>query len=123
MSDTSGLVCIVDDDKFVRRALNRLMETHGYDSMAFASGRECLDGHEINQADVVIIDVSMPGMDGFELHTLLRASGRNIPTIFISAHVDRQYAARAKAAGAITYIDKPCNEANLLVAVESAITA
>ena len=114
------LVCIVDDEAPVRRALARLMQTHGYDAMAFSSGRECLDGHEIDRAGVAIIDVSMPGMDGFELHTLLRASGRKIPTIFISAHANRQYASRAKSVGAITFIDKPCNEADLLSAVESA---
>jgi FixJ family two-component response regulator len=95
------------------------MRTHGYDTLAFASGRECLDGHEIDQAEVVIIDVSMPGMDGFELHTLLRASGRNIPTIFISAHANRQYASRAISVGAITFLNKPCDEAVLLRAVES----
>ena len=114
------LVCIVDDEAPVRRALARLMQAHGYDALAFSSGRECLDGHEIDRAGVAIIDVSMPGMDGFELYTLLRASGRKIPTIFISAHANRQYASRAKSVGAITFIDKPCNKADLLSAVESA---
>ena len=122
MVGASKLVCIVDDEAPVRRALSRLMQTHGYDAMAFSSGRVCLDGHEIDRAGVVIVDVSMPGMDGFELHTLLRASGRVIPTIFISAHANRQYASRAKSVGAITFIDKPCNESELLSAVESAFT-
>ena len=120
MVGASKLVCIVDDEAPVRRAVSRLMQTHGYDALAFSSGRECLDGHEIYRAGIVIIDVSMPGMDGFELHTLLRASGREIPTIFVSAHANRQYASRAKSVGAITFIDKPCNEADLLSAVESA---
>ena len=85
MVGASKLVCIVDDEAPVRRALSRLMQSHGYDALAFSSGRECLDGCEIDRAGVVIIDVSMPGMDGFELHTLLRASGRIIPTIFVCA--------------------------------------
>ena len=119
MEGASKLVCIVDDEAPVRRALSRLMQAHGYDALAFSSGRECLDGHEIDRAGVVIIDVSMPGMDGFELHTLLRASDRIIPTIFISAHAGREYASRAKSLGAITFIDKPCNETELLSAVES----
>ncbi len=70
MSISLGLVCITDDDQTVRLALARFMQTHGYDSMSFSRGRECLDGQEIDQADVVIIDVSMLSMDGFELHTL-----------------------------------------------------
>ena len=78
--------------------------------MVFSSGRDCLDGREVDKAGVVIIDVSMPGMDGFELHTLLRAAGRKIPTIFMSAHANRQYASRAKTVGAITLLNKPCNE-------------
>jgi FixJ family two-component response regulator len=119
MAGAQKLICIVDDEAPVRRALTRLMRTHGYDTLAFSSGRECLDGHEIDQAEVAIIDVSMPGMDGFELHTLLRASGRNIPTIFISAHATRRYASRAESVGAITFLNKPCNEAVLLRAIES----
>jgi FixJ family two-component response regulator len=99
------------------------MHKHGYDSLGFSSGRECLDGHEVDRADVVLIDVSMPGMDGFELHTLLRASGREIPTIFISAFANRQYATRARSAGAITLLSKPCKETDLLNAVESAIAS
>ena len=120
MVGVSKLVCIVDDEAAVGRAVSRLMHARGYDALVFSSGRECLDGHEIDRADIVIIDVSMPGMDGFELHTLLRASGREIPTIFVSAHANRQYASRAKSVGAITFVDKPCNEADLLAAVESA---
>ena len=121
MAVKSKLVCIVDDEASVRRALTRLIHQHGYDTMAFSSGRECLDGHEIDRAGVVIIDVSMPGMDGFELHTLLRASGRKIPTIFMSAHTDRQYGSRAKSVDAITYLNKPCNQDDLLSAIDSVI--
>jgi FixJ family two-component response regulator len=62
-------------------------------------------------------------MDGFELDTLLRASGQIIPTIFISAHANRQYAFRTKSVGAITFLNKPCNEADLLCAIKSAIDA
>ena len=120
MGGASKLVCIVDDEAPVRRALSRLMKAHGYDALVFSSGRECLDGHEIDRAGIVIIDVSMPGMDGFELHTLLRASGRIIPTIFISAHAGKEYASRAKSVDAITFLEKPCNEADLMSAVESA---
>ena len=120
MGGASKLVCIVDDEAPVRRALSRLMKAHGYDALVFSSGRECLDGHEIDRAGIVIIDVSMPGMDGFELHTLLRASGRIIPTIFISAHAGKEYASRAKSVDAVTFLEKPCNEADLMSAVESA---
>ena len=103
--------------------MKRLMQSHNYESMAFSSGRECLDGHEVDRADVLIVDVVMPEMDGFELHTLLRAAGRLVPTIFISAHVNRQYSTRAREAGAIAFVNKPCDEAELIGAVELAINA
>jgi FixJ family two-component response regulator len=123
MGDPKKLVCIVDDEALVRRALTRLLRKHGYDTLVFASGRECLDSRKIDQAEVIIMDVSMPVMDGFELHTLLQASGRNIPTIFLSAHYDRQYALRAKSVGAIAFLNKPCNETALLSAIESVTQA
>ncbi len=55
MSAASKLVCIEDDDKSVRRVLNYLMQRCSYDTGAFASDRECLDGYEINQAEVINI--------------------------------------------------------------------
>ena len=123
MDGEKKIVCIVEDEETVRRDIKRILNKNGYDTLAFSSGRECLDGHEIDQAEAAIIDVSMPGMDGFELHTLLRASGRNIPTIFISAHANRRYASRAISVGAITFLNKPCNEAALLCAIESVAKA
>ena len=118
MIGASKLVCIVDDEAPVRRALTRLIRTHGYDVVVFSNGRDCLDGHEVDKAGVAIIDVSMPGMDGFELHTLLRASGRNVPTILISAHTNKQYASRAESVNAVTFLGKPCNEADLMSAIK-----
>ena len=123
MENASKLVCIVDDELSVRRALIRLMQTHGYDAIAYSCGRECLDSHEVAQADAMIIDVSMPGMTGFELLTLLRTTERNIPTIMMSAHADEKYASRAKSVGAVALLNKPCDETVLLDTVKSAVGA
>ncbi len=69
-----------------------------------------MDGHEVDRAAVVIIDVSMPGMDGFELHTLLQASGRNIPTTFFPARTRKKYEARAESMGAVTFHISPATK-------------
>lgn len=99
-------IVIVDDDESVRRALGRVVDSYGFDVQLFASGQDCLDGHEIDQASCLIADVMMPDMDGFELHALLKASGRDIPTIFVSAHNDERISTRAKAANGVALLDK-----------------
>lgn len=121
MVGTQELICIVDDDASVRRALGRLIKSFGFEVQLHASGRECLDGVFIDRAVCVIVDVSMPHMNGFELQALLEASGRSIPTVFISAHVDLGYRERASSVGAIAYLDKPCDERLLLDAIGTAL--
>ena len=121
MAETPKLVCIVDDDPSVRRALGRLIRSFGLDVELLESGRECLDQPYIDRAACLILDVSMPGMDGFELNALLQASGRSVPTVFISAHDDEGYRERARSAGAIAYLDKPCDSSLLHDAIDQAL--
>ncbi len=113
MGEVSDLICIVDDDASVRRALGRMVRSLGFDVQLLASGRDCLDGPYVDQASCLIVDVMMPNMDGFELHALLAASGRDIPTIFISGQDDQKNFDRAQSAGCVAFLNKPC-DANLL---------
>jgi FixJ family two-component response regulator len=111
----------VDDDSSVRRALGRLVTSFGFDVRLLASGRECLDASYVDQASCLIVDVSMPGIDGFELFSLLQASNRNIPTIFISALDDIAYQKKAISVGGVAFISKPCDEKKLHSAIHAAI--
>jgi FixJ family two-component response regulator len=115
------LICIVDDDLSVRRALGRLVNSFGFPVQLFASGRECLDAAYIDQAACLIVDISMPGIDGFELYTLLKASNRAVPTVFISAHDDIAYQAKVISIGGIAFISKPCDEEELHRAIDAAL--
>jgi FixJ family two-component response regulator len=117
------LICIVDDDASLRRALGRMVKSFGFDARLFASPRECLDGLEVDRASCLILDASLPGMDGFELHTLLRESNRGVPTIFISAHDDARYKEKARSVGAIAFLNKPFEEKSLLDAIEKALAS
>ena len=117
------LICIVDDDSSVRRALGRMVKSFGFDVRLFASARECLDGSDIDLSACLILDVSMPGIDGFELIALLQASGRSVPTVFISAHDNEGYRERARSVGAVAYLDKPCDEVLLCDALHKAFAA
>ncbi len=122
MGEVSGLICIVDDDASVRRALGRMVRSFGFDTQLVASGRDCLDGPYVDQASCLIVDVMMPDMDGFELHALLAASARDIPTIFISGQNDQKTINRARSIGSVAILNKPC-DANLLHdAIVKAIT-
>jgi FixJ family two-component response regulator len=118
---TQKLICVVDDDSSMRRALGRLVDSLGFEVRLHASGRECLDRSFIDQAACLIVDVSMPHMDGFELHTLLEASGRQVPTVFLSGYVGRGYRERAASAGAVAYLSKPCDESLLRDAIDMAL--
>ena len=121
MGGVSDLICIVDDDASVRRALGRMVRSFGFDVQLFASGRDCLDGPYVDQASCLIVDVIMPNMDGFELHALLAASDRDIPTIFISGENGQKNFDRAAAAGCVAMLNKPCDANTLHDAIVKAI--
>jgi len=123
MGKREDLICIVDDDSSVRRALGRMVRSFGFETQLMASARECLDGPYVDQASCLIVDVTMPGMDGFELHALLAASGRHIPTVFISGQNNQKNISRAKSAGGVAYLDKPCDADALHEAITKAIAA
>ena len=123
VADKKNLICIVDDDASLRRALGRMVELFGFDVRLFASPRECLDGLDINRASCLILDTTLPGMNGFELHTLLKESNRSVPTIFISAHDDKRYKEKALSVGATAFLNKPFNENSLRDAIENALAS
>ena len=121
MAEGSDLICIVEDDPSVRRALGRIVRSFGFDTQLLASARECLDGPYVDQASCLIVDVTMPDMDGFELHALLAASGRDIATIFISGHNEQNNIDRTQSVGGVAYLNKPCDTILLHDAIVKAI--
>ena len=121
MGKHADLICIVDDDSSVRRALGRMIQSFGFDTQLLSSARECLDSPYIDQASCLIIDITMPDLDGFELHALLAASGRHIPTVFISGQNDQKNITRTQSVGGVAYLDKPCDASALHEAIEIAI--
>ncbi len=121
MGEDSDLICIVDDDTSVRRALGRMVKSFGFDIQLLASARDCLDGPFVDQASCLIVDVMMPDMDGFELHALLAASARDIPTIFISGQNDQRAIIRAQSVGGVALLHKPCDANTLHDAIVKAI--
>jgi len=111
-------VAVVDDDLSVRRGLERLLRSAGYRVETFSSAREFLARNGAAPPACLVLDVSMPGQTGLQLHDALTAAGGDIPVIFITGHGDVAMAARAMKAGAAAFLSKPFDEEVLLRAVE-----
>lgn len=120
-SKLDPVVCIVDDDESVRKALSRLIESMGMKVEAFASPADFLDRAVEEQIACLLLDIQLPGMDGFELRDRTVEAGLDSPVIFITAHPDDRTRARAKKAEAVAYLEKPFTDAALLDAIETAL--
>ena len=115
------MISIVDDDDSVRESLQRLMRSVGFEVNVFASAEEFLNSDRLRYTDCLILDVRLPGMDGFDLQRHLANSHSEIPIIFITSHEDDELRARALNAGAIDYLLKPFNNKDLLDAIDEAL--
>jgi FixJ family two-component response regulator len=117
------VISIIDDDASVRIATDRLVRSLGYVTHTFASADEFLRSPQVDTTSCVIADVQMPGMSGLELQDLLRAQGRRLLIVFITAFPEENVRARAIAAGAIGFLTKPFDGATLIKSLEAALMA
>jgi FixJ family two-component response regulator len=117
------LISVVDDDDSMRESLSGLIRSVGFKIMTFASAEEFLSWPRRADADCLILDVRMPGMNGLELQRRLVCDRTPIPVVFITAHGDEESRAQALAAGAVEYLLKPFSEEALLKAIDAAITS
>jgi FixJ family two-component response regulator len=115
------LFSIVDDDKAVRDALQRMLITHGYATAVFASAEQFLSRTKAHNASCLILAVRMPGMTGLALHDYLIAAGCQIPTILITAAPTNGERRRAIANGISSYLAKPLSEQVLLDSIRQAL--
>ena len=113
-------ISIVDDDASIREALKSLMRSVRFNVDAFASAEEFLASERVDDTACLILDVYLPGMNGFELQSHLKTEGRDIPIIFITAHSDEASRQRALKAGAVDFLGKPVRRDILLKAIQSA---
>jgi len=116
-------ISIVDDDVSIREALKGLMRSAGFDAEAFASAEDFLTSDSLSDTSCLILDVTLPGMNGFELQNRLQAEGRGIPIVFITAHADEASRQRALKGGAIEFLSKPVRWEPLFNAIEAAISS
>uniref|UniRef100_UPI0033403129 response regulator transcription factor n=1 Tax=Castellaniella defragrans TaxID=75697 RepID=UPI0033403129 len=115
-------IFIVDDDEAVRDSLRWLLEANGYQVRSFAGAEEFLDAYDPDQVGVLIVDVRMPGMSGLELQEALIARKALLPIVFITGHGDVPMAVSTMKKGAVDFLEKPFNEADLRSIVASMLT-
>ena len=114
------IVVAVDDDFRVRESLESLIESAGYEPVVFSSAEEFLQSGTLTAATCVITDVRMPGMDGIELQRRIRLEHPTLPVIFISAHNRAEFRQKALDEGAVDFLYKPFNAADLLEVIQAA---
>jgi FixJ family two-component response regulator len=115
------VISIIDDDESVRAATNGLVRSLGFTALAFASADEFLRSPRLSETSCVITDIQMPGMGGLELQSILIATGKNVPIIFITAFPDEKIRTRALNAGAVGFLSKPFEVSALVQCIDSAL--
>jgi len=105
-------ILIADDDALVRDAVVKILELFGYHITAVKGGREALDIVS-EEYDAIILDINMPGMNGFETIQALNKRGLEIPVLFLTGAGTMEYAVKAISLGAYDFIAKPIDDIDL----------
>jgi FixJ family two-component response regulator len=100
--------------------LARLLQARGFAVLSFTSPQAFLADHDVSIPGCAVLDVSMPDLDGLALHQALTAGGSQRPVIFLTGKGDIPMGVRAMRAGAIDFLTKPVNDADLLAAIARA---
>lgn len=116
-------VAIVDDDAGFRRALGRLIHSAGFEADAYASGAEFLDAVAEHPPACVVLDLQMPGLDGFQVQSRMARDGMHIPVIVITGSDTAESESMARKGGATAYLRKPVDEKDVLDAIRGAVGA
>ena len=119
--ERAPVIYVVDDDEAVLRSLARVLTAAGYGSEAHASAEAFLARHDPEAPGCVILDLGLPGMDGFEVQQKLAAGRSERSVIFLTGLGDIPASVRAMKAGAVDFLTKPVEAGALLAAVEQAI--
>ena len=121
MARSLPVVFVVDDDPSVRTALELLIGSAGLESVTFATALDFLASPSVSVPSCLVLDVSLPGIDGLELQTRLGIQRSKVPIIFITGHGDVPMTVRAMKAGALEFLTKPFDDEVLLETVRAAL--
>jgi FixJ family two-component response regulator len=121
MSAVTPIAFVVDDDISVRESLELLIRCEGWQPETFASAQEFLDRPRALVPSCLVLDVSLPGLNGLELQKRVAAERTDMPIIFITGHRDVPMTVQAMKAGALEFLTKPFSDHVLLSAIRDAL--
>jgi len=122
MPKPDATVFVVDDDESVREALGSLVRSAGLGVASYATAQDFLAGPRPDGPSCLVLDVQLPGLSGLDLQRRMAEANLEIPIIFITGHGDVPTSVRAMKAGAVEFLTKPFGDADLLTAIQEAIT-
>jgi len=114
-------VFIVDDDPQVRKALARLLREHGWQTASYESAEAFLAQRDGKAPGCLVLDVSLPGLDGLALQRRLAEAASALPIVFLTGHGDIPMSVQAVKAGAVDFLTKPVAATSLLAAVQAGV--
>jgi FixJ family two-component response regulator len=117
----NAVIAIVDDDPSVRRGLERLIRSVGWQAETFASAQEFLARPGSEPPSCVVLDLQLPGLSGLDLQRRMAEAGLYTPIVFLTGHGSIPATVQAMKAGAIEFLTKPVDEQDLLRAIQEAI--
>jgi len=121
MQSRDATVLLIDDDADVRDAVGRLLRSAGWRTESFASAQDFLEQPPYEGIGCLLLDVSMPGMSGPDLHLWMREHGCSLPVIYLSARCDVAISVQAMKRGALDVLEKPADADVLLQAIADAV--
>lgn len=121
MSRDTPIVFVVDDDISVRESLESLIRFGGWQPQTFASAQEFLSRPRVLVPSCLVLDVTLPDLNGLDLQKRLATDRLDMPIIFITGHGDVAMTVRAMKAGAVEFLTKPYGDEVLLSAIQQAI--
>lgn len=119
--DAKPIVFVVDDDVSVRESLELLIDFAGWQPQTFASAKEFLAHPRITTPSCLVLDISLPDLNGLELQKLIANDRLEMPIIFVTGHGDVPMTVQAMKAGAVEFLTKPFDDEVLLTAIQHAI--
>ncbi len=118
-----SIVFVVDDDISVRESLELMIQEAGWEPKLFASAQAFLDHSRAAAPHCLVLDISLPGLNGLELQKRLTGDRPEMPIIFITGHGDVPKTVQAMKAGAVEFLTKPFADDVLLEAIRHALEA
>lgn len=115
------VVCIIDDEPSVRKGLANLLKSEGYRPFCFESGASFLTSPWKTQADCLLLDMRMHGLQGLDVQRLLQAQGSTLPIVCMSAHASQESIQRSLDTGARHFLCKPFTAETLLQVIATTL--